>query len=87
MKTMTVRDVRQKWPVAERALAEEGEVIVTRDGKPVARIVPFEPRRRAPRPSVDWDALERWRTRFWKGQPAQRSTTDEDLAGDRADRE
>ncbi|MCC7535209.1 MAG: type II toxin-antitoxin system prevent-host-death family antitoxin [Deltaproteobacteria bacterium] len=83
---MTVRDVRQRWPVAERALAEEGEVIVTRDGKPVARIVPFEPRRRTGGSSVDWDALDRWRARFWKRQPAQRST-DEDLANDRADRE
>lgn len=86
MKTMTVRDVRQRWPLAERALAEEGEVIVTRDGVPVARIVPFESRRRAGRSSVDWEALDRWRNRFWKGQPAQRST-DEDLADDRADRE
>lgn len=42
MKTMTVRDVRQKWPEAERSLAEEGEIIITRDGKPVARLLPIE---------------------------------------------
>ena len=41
MKTMTVRDIRQKWPEAERALAVEGEIIVTRDSKPVAKIIPF----------------------------------------------
>ncbi len=41
MKTMTVRDIRQRWPEAERMLAEEGEIIVTRDSKPVAKIVPY----------------------------------------------
>lgn len=85
MKTMTVRDVRQKWPEAERALAEHGEVVVTRDSKPVARIVPFEPREQKRRASVDWAALSKWRDRFWRTQPRQ-SSTDTDLAADRADR-
>lgn len=43
MKTITVRDVRQRWPEAERSLAEEGEITITRDGKPVARLLPVEP--------------------------------------------
>lgn len=81
---MTVRDVRQRWPAAERALATEGEVIVTRDGVPVARIVSFEPVARVCRASVDWDALDRWRARFWRTQPEQPST-DAGLAADRAD--
>jgi hypothetical protein len=34
MKTMTPRDIRLKWPEAERALAREGEIVVTRDSKP-----------------------------------------------------
>lgn len=38
---MTVRDIRQRWPEAEKALGEEGEVIVTRDSVPIARIVPY----------------------------------------------
>lgn len=42
MKTITVRDVRQRWPEAERSLAEEGEIVITRDGKPVARLLPVE---------------------------------------------
>lgn len=41
MKTMTVRDVRQKWPEAERMLGKEGEIVITRDGKPVARLLPM----------------------------------------------
>ena len=40
MKTITVRDVRQRWPEAERLLALEGEIVITRDGKPVARLLP-----------------------------------------------
>ena len=85
MKTMTVRDVRQRWPEAERALRDDEGVIVTRDGKPVARILPYEPRARPRRASVDWDALEKWRERFWRAQPAQPST-DDDVAAGRADR-
>jgi len=37
--TITVRDLRQRWPVAERLLRTERELIVTRDGQPIARLV------------------------------------------------
>src|SRR5437899_13089351 len=64
MKVMTVRDIRQRWPEAERALHEHDEVIVTRDGRPVARILRPEP---APiRPRVDWSALHRRRPSLWR---------------------
>ena len=39
---MTVRDVRQRWQEAERLLESEGEILITRDGKPVARLLPVE---------------------------------------------
>lgn len=39
MKTITVRDLRQRWPAAEKALDAEHEIIVTRDGQPVAKLV------------------------------------------------
>ena len=38
MKTITVRDLRQRWPEAERALVLEKEIVVTRDGRPVAKL-------------------------------------------------
>jgi len=41
MKTISVRDLRQRWPAAEAALATERVLIVTRDGKPVAKLVRF----------------------------------------------
>ncbi len=36
MKTITIRDLRQRWPVAEAALEVEDEIIIARDSKPVA---------------------------------------------------
>lgn len=41
MKTVTVRDLRQRWPETERALQTEAEIVVTRDAKPVAKLVRF----------------------------------------------
>lgn len=39
MKTIAVRDLRQRWPQAEAMLEAEGEIIITRDSKPVAKLV------------------------------------------------
>jgi antitoxin (DNA-binding transcriptional repressor) of toxin-antitoxin stability system len=39
MKTITIRDLRQRWPEAEAALEAEDEIIITRDSKPVAKLV------------------------------------------------
>lgn len=82
MKTMTVRDVRLKWPEAERALARLGEIVVTRDSKPVARIVPYEARPRPRRVRFDPAEQERWLKRFWRHRK-QGPSTDELLRRDR----
>ena len=39
MKTITIRDLRQRWPEAEAALNVEDEILITRDSKPVAKLV------------------------------------------------
>ena len=39
MKTITVRDLRQRWPHAEALLQVENELLVTRDGAKIARLV------------------------------------------------
>jgi len=83
MGQMSVRDVRQRWPEAEKALARDGEVVVTRDGKPVARLVPYEATARV-RPRFDPSAHQQWLRRFWSGKPPQPST-DELLLQDRED--
>lgn len=84
MRTMTVRDIRLKWPEAERQLRAEGEIIVTRDSKPVARLLPFVPGRATTRKRFDPDAHMHWLRRFWADKPKPPST-DEMLARDRAD--
>jgi antitoxin (DNA-binding transcriptional repressor) of toxin-antitoxin stability system len=39
MKTITIRDLRQRWPEAEAALQVEDEIRITRDSKSVAKLV------------------------------------------------
>jgi antitoxin (DNA-binding transcriptional repressor) of toxin-antitoxin stability system len=43
MKTVTIRDLRQRWPETEAALQVEDEILITRDSKPVAKLVRFVP--------------------------------------------
>ncbi len=84
MMRMSVRDLRLKWPEAERKLATAGEIIVTRDSVPVARIVPFKPRAASRRRRFDPTAHARWLRTFWKGQRL-RIGTDELLQRDRSE--
>jgi antitoxin (DNA-binding transcriptional repressor) of toxin-antitoxin stability system len=45
MKTATVRDLRTSFPKVEAWLAEDGEVMITKGGKPVARLLaPLAPK-------------------------------------------
>lgn len=41
MKTITIRDLRQRWPETEAALQVEDEILITRDSKPVVKLVRF----------------------------------------------
>lgn len=43
MRSISVREMRAALPKLEEFLAEEGEVLVTRHGKPVARLLPSTP--------------------------------------------
>lgn len=79
---MTIRDLRRRWPDAEAALKLEREIIITRDSKPVAKLVCIsQPEIRRPR----WDAAEhaRWQKRVAGGKT---SRNDLALARSRADR-
>jgi len=44
MKELSIREIRQDLPHIDELLAAEGEVIVTRRGKPVARLLPIQPK-------------------------------------------
>ena len=39
MTSLTVRDLRLHWPAAEKALEAEEEIVITGDGKAVAKLV------------------------------------------------
>lgn len=77
---LTVRDLRLHWPLAERRLRREGEIIVTRDGQPVAKLTAY---RQDATPRNRWSAKRHlaWLDRTWK--TAQGPSTDELLAKDR----
>jgi len=83
MKTMTIRDLRQRWPEAEAALQVEDEIIITRDSKPVAKLVRLkqsEPKRQR------WNPEEhrRWIKKVFGNKVFP--STDERLSAARADR-
>jgi antitoxin (DNA-binding transcriptional repressor) of toxin-antitoxin stability system len=66
MKTVTVRDLRQRWPETERALQTEAEIVVTRDGRPVAKLVCFTAPA-GPRARFDPEAHAAWQRRMSGG--------------------
>lgn len=41
MKTLGIREIRQRYEVLKEALEKEGEVILTHHGKPFARVLPL----------------------------------------------
>jgi len=82
MRTITIRDLRQRWPEAEAALETEDEILITRDSKPVAKLVRVAAE--GPKRSR-WDPEEhaRWQRKVSGGKL---SRGDAALAADRADR-
>jgi antitoxin (DNA-binding transcriptional repressor) of toxin-antitoxin stability system len=83
MTSLTIRDLRQRWPEAEKALETEEEIIITRDGKPVAKLVPFV-RPQQTRPHFDPDKHFTRLKKILGGRMLPNS--DEGLAKRRADR-
>jgi antitoxin (DNA-binding transcriptional repressor) of toxin-antitoxin stability system len=82
MKTITIRDLRQRWPAMEKALQVENELLITRDGQPVAklvRVVEEKPKRKR------WDpkAHMRWLKKVWGNE--QVCLVDKYLQADRDD--
>jgi antitoxin (DNA-binding transcriptional repressor) of toxin-antitoxin stability system len=82
MKTITIRDLRQRWPEAEAALAVEDEILITRDSKPVAKLVRLSTAT-TQRPRWDREAHARWQKKVSGGKL---SRSDAALAESRADR-
>ena len=49
MRTMSIREMRAELGRLGDVLAEEGEVVVTRHGRPIARVVPLGGTSKRPR--------------------------------------
>ena len=82
MKTITIRDLRQRWPEAEAALAVEEEILITRDSKPVAKLVRISAAA-TPRPRWNPEAHAQWQRKVSGGRL---SRSDAALAENRSDR-
>ena len=67
MITISVRDLRQRWPCAEALLRTQSEIIVTRDGKPVAKLIRIrEPR--SSRKRFDANRHAAWQAKMTRGR-------------------
>ena len=82
MKTITIRDLRQRWPEAEAALQVEDEILITRDSKPVAKLVRIAAES-SKRSRWNPEAHARWQRRVSGGRL---SRSDAALAASRAER-
>ena len=67
MKTISVRDLRQRWPEAEARLQIEKEIVITRDARPVAKLVRIDERSK-PRKRFDPVTHARWQRRIAGGK-------------------
>ena len=83
MKTITIRDLRQRWPETEKTLQVENELIITRDGEPVAKLVRVVPEKRK-RKRWDPEEHKKWLKKVWGKKEV--SLVDKYLQADREDR-
>jgi len=83
VKTVTVRQLRQRWPDTEKALQVEREILVTRDSRPVAKLVRYvEPATRGKR--FDPVAHAKWQRKTSGGKVTR--WVDEGLLKERDER-
>jgi prevent-host-death family protein len=48
MRSLSIRELREALPSIGQMVESEGEVLLTRHGRPVAKLVPVNPSRSAP---------------------------------------
>jgi antitoxin (DNA-binding transcriptional repressor) of toxin-antitoxin stability system len=83
VKTITIRQLCHHWPAAEAALKVEDEILITRDSKPVAKLVRIQ-ERKGPRRRFDAEEHRRWLKKVWGNREV--TLVDKYLASDREDR-
>lgn len=76
METVSIRELRQNWPGIERRLkATRTALLVTRDGKPVAQVLPPPAAVTSARPGFSAAAHQQWRAQHWKGDAPRTDST------------
>jgi antitoxin (DNA-binding transcriptional repressor) of toxin-antitoxin stability system len=83
VKTISVRDLRQRWPQAEALLQVEKEIVITRDAKPVAKLVRISERPKV-RKRFDPVVHAKWQRRMAGGKVSR--WVDRSVSDARADR-
>lgn len=83
MRTLSVRDLRQRWPQAEALLEVEQEIIITRDSKPIAKLVRISASKE-PRKRFDPVVHGKWQRKVSRGKVSR--WVDRALAEAREDR-
>jgi antitoxin (DNA-binding transcriptional repressor) of toxin-antitoxin stability system len=83
VKTISVRDLRQRWPEAEALLQVEKEIVITRDARPVAKLVRVS-EQPSPRKRFDPVAHGRWQKKMARGKVSR--WVDRALSNAREDR-
>ena len=48
MKNLSIREIRRELAQLDKLIAREGEVVVTRHGQPIARLLPLRSTQRMP---------------------------------------
>ncbi|NQX01838.1 hypothetical protein HQ447_14375 [bacterium] len=68
MKTMSLLEIDQHWPEAQKVLKSGCGIVVTRDGETVGRLVPMEVEEEKPRKRFDAEEHRRWMEEMWGGE-------------------
>jgi len=48
MKTLSIREIRKELAQLDKMVSREGEIVVTRRGQPIARLLPLRSKQRMP---------------------------------------
>lgn len=84
MNSVNIRTLRQNWPETERRLRQEKELLITRNSKPVAKLVLVKDQPAKPRKQFDAEENRRWLKKMWP-EPLEGFSSDEALSRDRDD--
>ncbi len=82
MNSVSIRTLRQNWPETERRLRQEKEILITRNSKPVAKLVLVTDETAKPRKQFDAEENRKWLKEMWP-EPLEGFSTDEAINRDR----